>query len=198
MCNVNFFVNGLNALINKMDLSLFEKIGELENLKLYDCFYMVDDEKITLDDFYLFCKDSYEDLFLEMLEENNLQWLQYGRTSSHYFDLQDTPLFNLYYNSDFFNKSNKVKAFMVLDELLNSLYNVQIEYNNGEIVTVNSQDIDTINNDYTQEELTGIIKEMAESLDYYATTIHSGYKWLNDFKENQVKYFKEWLPSEEN
>lgn len=193
MSNVKFFVNGLNEMVNKMNLSLFKNIGELENLKLYDVCYYCHDNDIEENLFNLFCEDSYNMHFLEMLEQENLQWLQIGRTSSHYFDIDDLPLFHLYYQEDYNHKTNKQKAFMVLDELLNSLYNIELEFNGDEITNVHNCDIETIENDYTQEELKEIIKELKESVIYTVTTINKGYKWLDEFKKHQIDNFKEWL-----
>lgn len=195
MTNVKYFTNKLNEMTNTLNPSMFSNIGKLENLKVHDVWNYCNKNDFDFE-FSPFCQDMYTYHFLEMLKDNNIEWIQYGRTSSHYFNSEDTPLFELYYHTDFWHKSDKEKMFMTIEEILNHLYNIELEFNNNEITGVHAWDIDTINDDYTRSELDDIIKELKDSIFDTVDAINKGYEWLQDFKNNQVKNFNLWLAKE--
>lgn len=197
MSNVKYFTNKLNEMTNTLNPSMFSNIGKLENLKVHDVYNYCNKNGFDYE-FTPFYQDMYTYHFLEMLKNNSLEWIQYARTSSHYFNSEDIPLFNLYYPTtyDCSTRTEKEKMFMTIEEILSHLYNIQLEFNNNEITGINAWDIDSINDDYTRSELDDIIKELKESVIDTVNSINSGYEWLQDFKNNQVKNFNLWLGKE--
>lgn len=195
MTNVKYFVNKLNEMTNTLNPSMFSNIGKLENLKVHDVYNYCNENDFDFE-FSPFCEDMYTYHFLEMLKDNNIEWIQYARTSSHYFNSEDIPLFNLYYHTDFWNKSDKEKMFMVIEEVLNNLYNIALEFDTNKITGINALDIDSLEDDYTRSELDDVIKELKETVLATVDSINKGYEWLQEFKENQVEYFNSWLGRE--
>ena len=188
MTNVKFFVNGLNELINKIDMERVEYIGAFENLKLYDVSSCANND----DEFSNFCNDMYNFYFKDMLEYIGLEFNQYGWTSSHYFDIEKDSIFNHYFPLDYHGKTPKKKALMLIDELCNQLHSIDLKYNDNEFIGVNNYDIESINDDYSQDELTQIIDELHEEIINVLDAIGYGYKWIKDFKKNQLEHFRTW------
>lgn len=132
--------------------------------------------------FYLFCEDNYN-MFVEDLAENfNINFekmkVQLGRTSSFYlqnfYDKNiDCLLENLSYDDACMNFT---------------------EFENGKIKPYG---------EYTEED-----EEVQEELDYFIDDFYNSvvkrfkdiiivYDYIEDFKKNQVEYFKEYLQSQE-
>ncbi len=202
MSNVKYFVNKLNEMVNTFNPSLFSNIGKLENLKVYDVYNYCNKNAFDFE-FSPFCEDMYTLHFSEMLKDNSLEWTQYARTSSHYFNSEDLPLFELYEQNTYMRESDYEKMLMVIDEVLHHEYNITLEYNlllkafdKNQITNVSAYDIDTINYDYTREELDDVIKELKNSILETVNSINKGYEWLQEFKDNQVEYFNRWIGGE--
>lgn len=179
------------------------------NLKLYDAFYyfMSDEmqEQFPLcyadnkgrneyDDFYWFCNDNYS-MFVEDLKESfgidfSKMCHYIGRTSSFY----------LYNDIIEIDRYNNIYVDVTIENFICKYYNdnyCNIENDNIKIdeYYFNNEDID-----YSEEienELDYIINNLYNDVVNYCKDIITVYEMIKDFKNNQVKYFKEYLEYQE-
>lgn len=179
------------------------------NLKLYDVsYYFMNnemEEKFPLtyadnegrngwSDFDWFCDDNYR-MFKEDLEMNfgiNFSKMCYyiGRTSSFYLH-DDTIELDRYDNTDI---DATIENFIC--EYYNDNY-CNIE--NGTI-QIDEYYLDNEDIDYSEEienELDYIISDLYNDVVNYCKDIITVYEIIKNFKDNQVKYFKEYLECQE-
>lgn len=173
------------------------------NLKLYDVAYYVSHDEKLLNHFENYCHFEYE-YFNDWLQENNLKTEQIGRTSSFYFYSDESP-YN-FYDFDIYDMKEDENIFDTLgyglESELETLFNsdnfYQAYYNLENDCSIDLQD------EYDLEdleiELDNSIEELEEYLQAYYKEIKAvkrANKWLNDYKANQVEYFKDFVANNE-
>ncbi len=118
-----------------------------------------------------------------------------GRTSS--FRLIDKKSnLSYYYGQDWEDVELEEKAIMLLQEFL-SYSNIFItveEIISGEH-TINEEDIEEFDYYYNMEtnEDKDFIKDFKDFVKYEVEYLEGAYKYIEDFKENQCVYYKEFL-----
>lgn len=172
------------------------------NLKLYDVAYYVGNDEKLLNHFNIFCDCEYE-YFEEYLKENDLRIEHIGRTSSFYF-LANYHLIN--YDCDIYDMKEDKNIFDTLgyglESELETLFNsddfYQAYYNLENDCCIDLLDSEDL------EELETVLEDNLEDLenslyDYYREikTVKRAYKWLKDYKANQVEIFKSFVESNE-
>lgn len=173
------------------------------NLKLYDvAFYVGNDERL-LKHFEVFCECEY-DYFQEYLKENMLRIEHIGRTSSFYFydgysksNFYDFDIYDMKEDENIFTTlgyglESELETLFNSDDFYQAYYNLENDYN---IDLLDSDDL---------EELETVLEDNLEDLenslyDYYREikTVKRAYKWLKDYKANQVEVFKSFVESSE-
>lgn len=186
-----------------------EEAFQSMNLKLYDAFYyfMSDEMKKEFplaysdnegrnecDDFYFFCEDSYN-MFKEDLEMNfgiDFSEMQnyIGRTSSFY--LHDSSIVELE------NNNHKYEGiyfdgtiYQAIDYYFNNEYGNYIGIKDCKVI------VDNDNLENCEEEIDYIINNLYNDVLNYCKDIITVYEIIKNFKNNQVKYFKEYLECQE-
>lgn len=173
------------------------------NLKLYDvAFYVGNDEKL-LNDFENFCFSEYE-YFEYWLNENMLEIQQIGRTSSFYFygghsqsNFYDFDIYDMKNDENIFNTlgyglESELETLFISDDFYQAYYNFE---NDCRIDLLDNDDLDDL-----ETELDNSIYELEEYLQAYYKEIKAvkrAYKWLEDYKANQVENFKDYVDNNE-
>ena len=173
------------------------------DLKLHDvAFYVGDDEKL-LNDFANFCECEY-DYFQYWLEENMLQTEYIGRTSSFYFYGGHSE--SNFYDFDIYDMKDDENIFDTLgfgfESELETLFNsndfYQAYYNLENDLNYDLLDCDDL--DDLETGLEDTIEELEEYLQAYYKEIKDvkrAYKWLENYKDNQVENFKDFVENNE-
>ena len=186
-------VNKANEVINNVKKWTVENIEAFQSmdLKLHDaaCYDYSEDYPLLQDDdnecFRWWCECQYGQ-FNEWLEENNIKWNDIanyiGRTSSLY--LHDRNIID-------FDRNNKIDI-----DIYTFIYNNYCGCDVMDIFTNNNIDIDLINKD-NKEDVIEMLEWINTSLlnefkALFEDTVKV-YEYINDFKDNQVIYFKEEL-----
>lgn len=193
---LNLFNESVNEVIKDEELVKgINRLGEYTNLKLYDiCSEFEFNNDCDYDNFNLFCQFSFED-FESYLNENNLKMDYIGRTSS--FRLIDKKSnLSYYYGQDWEDVELEEKAIMLLQEFL-SYSNIFItveEIISGEHL-IDEEDIEEFDYYYDMEtnEDKDFIKDFKDFVKYEVEFLEGAYKYIEDFKENQCAYYKEFL-----
>lgn len=128
------------------------------------------------DDFYRFCESNYEFAWLPTLDEYGVTTIHLGNTSKfiiasdnfkqamyNYNGLQSDLLSEIFFNSDYITDLENFNTVQFLSEF-NHLSIDDFEMELGQI-------------EENMEDLEKVIKEVSQV-----------YRWLEDFKKNQVKY----------
>ena len=183
-----------------------EEAFQSMNLKLYDAFYYFGSDEMKeefplvyennngreYDDFYWFCEDNY-DMFKEDLQESfgiDFSEMQnyIGRTSSFYLHDGNNICFDKYGNVDY-NTS--------IDWFISNLYGLEyINLENG-FIYLNEDDYEEEERELIENDLDYIINEFYNDVVNYCKDIVTVYEIIKNFKDNQVKYFKEYLECQE-
>ena len=208
MTNFTEIYNEYKPQIEKLDRQ-FKKLQEhtqdlsYTNLKLYDVsFYVGDDEKL-LNDFVNFCECEY-DYFQYWLEENMLQTEYIGRTSS--FKFYGGYAESNFYDFDIYDMKNDQNIFDTLgyglesetELLLNSSNLKEFYYDLENELNYDLSDSDEL--DDLETELEDAIEELEEYLQAYYKEIKGvkrAYKWLENYKSNQIENFKDFVANNE-
>src|SRR5699024_6004935 len=173
------------------------------NLKLYDvAFYVGNDEKL-LNHFENFCQCEY-DYFEYWLNENMLQTEYIGRTSS--FKFYGGYAESNFYDFDIYDMKDDQNIFDTLGYGLESESEIifdsgSLEYAYYELENVLNYDLsdsDDLND--LEIDLDNAIEELQEYLHAYYKEIKAvkrAYKWLENYKANQVEYFKDFVANNE-
>ena len=163
-----------------------EYAGNITNLKLYDANYLAykigeknDNIEEMNDLFNNFCDESFEefmgsDEYDEAVMEG-LKMCNIGTTSSFRIDTEDGLYGGAYYYSDYNNASKEEKKQMLYEEFL-YLHNTDES---------DFEEMDT-------DEIELLIEEMKDYVESFNDIIEA-YKEIEDFKINQVEYFKEYI-----
>lgn len=173
------------------------------NLKLYDVAYYVGNDEKLLNHFRNFCEFEYE-YFEEYLKENMLETEYIGRTSSFYFYGGYSEL--NFYDFDIYDMKDDKNIFDTLgyglesetELLLNSSNLKEFYYDLENELNYDLSDSDEL--DDLESELENTIEELQEHLIAYYKEIKAvkrAYKWLEDYKANQVEIFKSFVESNE-
>ena len=193
---LNLFNESINEVIKDEELTKgINRLGEYTNLKLYDiCSEFEFNNDYDYDNFNLFCQFSFED-FENYLDENHLKMDYIGRTSSFRLIDKNSNL-SYYYGQDWEDVELEEKAIMLLQEFL-SYSNIFITVDDiisGEH-TINEEDIEEFDYYYNMEtnEDKDFIKDFKDFVKYEVEYFEGAYKYIEDFKENQCTYYKEFL-----
>ena len=157
-------------------------VGNVTNLKLYDANYLAcriaeeNGNEEAFEAFNNFCQESF-DTFIEDSESpmRGLKLKHLGRTSSFRIDTEDGLYGGAYYYDDYNNASKEEKKQMLYEEFLY-------------IQNTDESDFEEMDED----EIELLIEEMKDYIENFNNIIEA-YKEIEDFKKNQVEYFKEYI-----
>ena len=161
---------------------VIEYAGKITNLKLYDANYLAcriaeeNGNEEAFEAFNNFCQESF-DTFIEDSESpmRGLKLKHLGRTSSFRIDTEDGLFGGAYYYDDYNNASKEEKKQMLYEEFLY-------------IQNTDESDFEEMDTD----EIELLIEEMKDYIENFNNIIEA-YKEIEDFKKNQVEYFKEYI-----
>ena len=169
------------------------------DLKLHDVsFYVGNDEKL-LKHFENFCECEY-DYFQYWLDENMLKTEYIGRTSSFYFyggyaesNFYDFDIYDMKDDQNIFDTlgyglESELETLFISDDFYQAYYNLE---NDCHIDLSDDYDLDDL-----ETELADAIYELEEYLQAYYKQIKAvkrAYKWLENYKGNQVEGFKDFV-----
>ena len=161
---------------------VIECAGKITNLKLYDANYLAcriaeeSGNEEVFEAFNSFCQESF-DTFMEDSESpmRGLKLKHLGRTSSFRIDTEDGLYGEAYYYDDYNNASKEEKKQMLYEEFLY-------------IQNTDESDFEEMDKD----EIELLIEEMKDYIENFNNIIEA-YKEIEDFKKNQVEYFKEYI-----
>ena len=159
-----------------------EYVGNVTNLKLYDASYLAcriveeSGNEEAFEAFNNFCQESF-DTFMEDSESpmRGLKLKHIGRTSLFRIDTEDGLFGGAYYYDDYNNASKEEKKQMLYEEFLYLQNTDESDF----------EEMDT-------DEIKMLIEEMEDYIENFNNIIEA-YKEIEDFKKNQVKYFKEYI-----
>ena len=162
-----------------------EYVGNITNLKLYDANYLAykiaeeSGNEEVFEAFNNFCDESFEE-FMGSYEYDEavmegLKMCNVGTTSSFRIDTEDGLYGGAYYYDDYNNASKEEKKQMLYEEFL-YLHNTDES---------DFEEMDT-------DEIEMLIEEMEDYVKSFDDIIKA-YKEIEDFKKNQVEYFKDYL-----
>lgn len=186
-----------------------EEAFQSMNLKLYDAFYyFMSDEmekefpltyadnagRNEYDDFYFFCEDNY-DMFKEDLQES------FGIDFSKMcYYIGGTSSFYLYDDTIELDRYDDIDIDVTIENFICEYYNDNYcNIENGSI-KIDEYYIDNEDIDYSEEienELDYIISDLYNDVVNYCKDIITVYEIIKNFKDNQVKYFEEYLECQE-
>lgn len=199
----------LNKAMKSVSVDKFNFIGTKTNLKMYDAFY----EAKNSDDFYDWCEMVYKHDYEEMLSEYGIDTHYIGRTSSFYF-CSRYGVYNIYNIDDYsdnsvYKTSLENKRLMMFQEFMDYKFGIDIEFDStdldwdiSEIVELSEIDWDMkydLLEDESIENIFGLVdfNELSQEFEDFCCDeldgINKAYMWLENFKDNQVEYFKDWL-----
>ena len=173
-----------------------EKILDMYNLKLYDlaCY-----DNCTIEDFELFTDIEYEN-FGEYLKENSCKLHYYANTSS-FFILNDNSKINEYILMRGSNISFTEKIETLVDAFLYEYIDYNLEIENliltieGDIIK-SAFDIPFLKDEEEEEDYNNYFdtldKDLIEFIEYNIANVNNIIKYIEDFKKNQITYFKEF------
>ena len=173
-----------------------EKILDMYNLKLYDlaCY-----DNCTIEDFELFTDIEYEN-FGEYLKENSCKLHYYANTSS-FFILNDNSKINEYILMRGSNISFTEKIETLVDAFLYEYIDYNLEIENliltieGDIIK-SAFDIPFLEDEEEEEDYNNYFdtldKDLIEFIEYNIANVNNIIKYIEDFKKNQITYFKEF------
>ena len=204
MTNFEKLYNEYKPQIEKLNKQ-FKKLQEhtinlnYTDLKLHDVAYYVDSDKRLLNHFENYCQFEYE-FFNEWLEENMLKTRYIGRTSSFYFHGQNIYDFDIYdmkedesiFDTLGYGLESELETLFISDDFYQAYYNLE---NDCHMSLSDDYDLDDL-----ETQLEDAIEELEEYLIAYYKEIKAvkrAYKWLNDYKANQVEYFKDYVENNE-
>ena len=173
------------------------------DLKLYDVSFYVGDDERLLNHFENFCVAEY-DYFEYWLNENMLTTEQIGRTSSFYFYGGHSE--SNFYDFDIYDMKDDQNIFDTLGYGIESETEIifdsgSLEYAYYELENVLNYDLqDEDNLEDLESEIDVIIDDLKDYLHAYYKEIKAvkrAYKWLEDYKSNQIENFKDFVANNE-
>ena len=173
-----------------------EKILDMYNLKLYD---LASYDDCSIKDFELFTYIEYEN-FSEYLKENSCKLHYYANTSS-FFILNDNSKINEYILMRGSNISFTEKIETLVDAFLYEYIDYNLEIENliltieGDIIK-SAFDIPFLEDEEEEEDYNNYFdtldKDLIEFIEYNIANVNNIIKYIEDFKKNQITYFKEF------
>ena len=159
-----------------------EYVGNIINLKLYDAHFLAykiaeeNGNEEAFEAFNNFCQINFY-YFVEDCESpmKGLEFKHIGRTSSFRIDTEDGLYGGAYYYDDYNNASKEERKQMLYEEFLYLQNTDESDF----------EEMDT-------DEIELLIEEMKDYVESFNDIIEA-YKEIEDFKKNQVKYFKEYI-----
>ena len=208
MTNFTKIYNEYKPQIEKLNRQ-FKKLQEhtqdlsYTNLKLYDIAYYAGSNEKLLSHFENYCHSEY-DYFQYWLEENMLQTEYVGRTSS--FKFYGGYAESNFYDFDIYDMKNDQNIFDTLgfgfESELETLFNsndfYQAYYNLENDLNYDLLDCDDL--DDLETGLEDTIEELEEYLQAYykeIKVVKRAYKWLENYKDNQIENFKDFVANNE-
>lgn len=199
-------------------MSYYSQISKYEqvNLKLYEVAFNLEEyvdkyfsayEGESWEVFNWFCEDEFM-FFEEFLKENDLVMNHIGRTSSFYFGLKNDnradELFEMIEESskehiEWNDIIQSGEYLYVLDSISDNTKATDIVKNYiEEHSNMNDFDLTSILEEIETgtEEFVDILEDEKHDLDNFQEDIlriRKAYEWLEDYKVNQLEYFKEFL-----
>ena len=173
-----------------------EKILDMYDLKLHD---LASYDGCTIEDFELFTYIEYEN-FSEYLRENSCKLHHYASTSS-FFILNDNSKISNYILMRGSSISFTEKIETLVDAFLYEYidYNLEIE---NLVLTIEGDtikstfDIPFLEDEEEEEDYNNYFdtldKDLIEFIEYNITNVNNIIKYIEDFKKNQITYFKEF------
>lgn len=190
--------------LNKQFKKLQEHTQNLNytDLKLYDIAFYVDNEKLSKH-FENFCECEY-DYFQYWLDENMLKTEYIGRTSSFYFYGGYSE--SNFYDFDIYDMKDDKNIFDTLGYGLES--ETELLFNSSNLKELYYDLENELNYDLSDsdelEELESVIEDTIEELQNYLhayykeiKAVKRAYKWLEDYKANQIENFKDYVENNE-
>lgn len=195
------FCNELNKLVEKIQANYGEKIdyiGTTTNLKLHDANYLCESE-LDYSNFNFFCEQEYS--YFEEIEKEIETVRDYiGMTSSFVIKPKyDYSLFRTFDTYEYNRKNILGKIIMLIEEYFECEYSIDLL-----IECDCSYEIFSIDTELAKELLKGLTittreffstlyEEIEKNILQEVNCVYKTYKFLEDYKENQVEYFKEYL-----
>ena len=196
-------LNLLNSNIKNIEEKIGNKIdciGSQENLKLYDVSDYCCENDIDIELFNDFCQFEYDN-FIETLKENDIELGYIGRTST--FRVQGDFFFNddrNYYTLEEIEKlSLNEKIGYLIENYFYCNYNYifNFEYDKkGNIINFDYEELKNyiLSFNDSKEVLKNIYEELfRNNVIEELNNIVSTYKYIEEFKNNQLECFKEFL-----
>ena len=173
-----------------------EKILDMYNLKLYDlaCY-----DGCDIEDFNLFADIEYE-IFSEYLRENSCKLHHYARTSSFFILNEDSKV-----DEYILMRGSSISFTEKIETLVNAFLCEYVDYYleiENLILTIEGDtikstfDIPYLENEEEEEDYNNYFdtldKDLIEFIEYNITNVNNIIKYIEDFKKNQIMYFKDW------
>ena len=160
-----------------------EYVGNVTNLKLYDASYLackVGEENDNLEEMCDLFNDFCDDSFKEFMEGDDapmegLKLCNIGSTSMFRIDTEDELYGRAYYYDNYNNASKEERKQMLYEEFLYLQNTDEVEFDEME-----------------KDEIELLIDEMKDYMESFKDIINA-YKAIDNFKKNQVEYFKDYL-----
>ena len=154
--------------------------GSITSLKLYDASSLAckiareSGNEEVFEAFNNFCQESF-DTFMKDSPMRELKFKNLGITSLFRIDTKDRLYGRAYYYDDYINASEEEKKQMLYEEFLYIQNTDEIDFEKME-----------------KYDIKMLIKEMKEYVKSFNDIIRA-YKKIEDFKKNQIEYFKEYI-----
>ncbi|MDN6182418.1 MAG: hypothetical protein L0I92_06670 [Staphylococcus equorum] len=206
MKNFTEIYNEYKPQIEKLDKQ-FKKLQKhtqdlsYTDLKLHEVAYYIGHNEREINAFQSFCDVEFE-YFNDWLQESNLTIEQIGRTSSFYFYSDESP-YN-FYDFDIYDMKEDENIFDTLGygSELETLFNSESMYqafydfeNYSKYDLLDSEDLENLDIEFDNS-----IYELEEYLQAYykqVKAVKRAYKWLENYKANQVENFKDFVANNE-
>lgn len=191
--------------LNKQFLKIQKHTEDLTHtdLKLHEVGSCIGDTDSEIEAFQIFCDTEYE-YFNEWLEENNLKTEQIGSTSQFYFYSDESPynfydfdIYDVIEDSNIFDTlgyglESEIETLFTSESMYQAFYDFE---NYCRYDLLDSEDLENL-----ETELDNSIYELEEYLQAYCVQVRAvkrAYKWLENYKSNQIENFKDFVANNE-
>lgn len=200
----NTLLNLLNENVSDLKNRIGDSInylGNTTNLKLHEIAMYCYDNNIEIELFNIFCQFEFDN-FMEILKENDIELNYIGRTSTFRVvgDFYFNDYRNIYELENFENTTLlKEKIAYMIENYFYANYNYSFDFQfdkEGNIINFDYEELKNYILEYndSKEVLKNIYKELwNNNVIEELNNIVSTYKYIQEFKENQVEYFKNFI-----